>query len=58
MAGLRLTERVPYFLAGVAFPDCTVFGVETLRGGAKGVRGAGYFGNDWSVEHGEFALAE
>jgi hypothetical protein len=58
MPGLRLTDRVPYFLAGVAFPDCTMFGVETLRDGVKGVRATGYFGNDWSVEHGEFAWAE
>ncbi len=58
LAGMRLTERVPYFLAGVAFPDCTVFGVDALREGAKGARVAGYFGNDWSVEHGEFAWAE
>jgi pimeloyl-ACP methyl ester carboxylesterase len=55
VAGQRLTERVPYFLAGVAFPDCTVFGVDSLREGANAVRVAGFFGNDWSVEHGEFA---
>ncbi|MBI1840963.1 MAG: prolyl oligopeptidase family serine peptidase [Verrucomicrobia bacterium] len=53
--GLRLTDRPPYFLAGVAFPDCTVFGPETLSTGADGIRVAGFFGNDWTVEHGEFA---
>ena len=53
--GLRLTDRLPYFLAGVAFPDCTVFDSETLTAGADGIRVAGFFGNDWSVEHGEFA---
>jgi hypothetical protein len=58
LSGLRATERVPYFLAGVAFPDCTVFGADTLREGAKGVRGTGYFGNDWTVERGEFAWRE
>jgi hypothetical protein len=56
--GLRLTERVPYFLAGVGFPDCTVFDVETLREEIKGVRAAGFFGTDWSVEKGEFAWRE
>jgi hypothetical protein len=55
LSGMRLTERVPYFLAGVAFPDCTVFGVDTLAKGASAVRAAGYFGNDWTIEHGEFA---
>ena len=55
IAGLRLTNRVPYFSAGVAYPDCTVFGTDTLTKGNEGVRVAGYFGNDWSVENGEFA---
>ena len=58
MAGLRLTDRMPYFMAGVAYPDCTVFGIDTLRKGSAGVRAAGYFGNDWSVERGEFAWRE
>jgi dienelactone hydrolase len=52
--GLRLTDRVPYFLAGVAFPDCTVFGPEVLQQGAEGARVAGFFGEDWSVKNGEF----
>ncbi len=55
VAGMRLTDRLPYFLSGVAYPDCTVIGPEMLRDGAKGVRAAGFFGNDWSVENGEFA---
>ena len=53
--GLKLTDRVPYFTAGVAYPDCTVFGVETLAKGNDGVLVTGYFGIDWSVEKGEFA---
>ena len=55
IAGLRLTTRVPYFMAGVAYPDCTVFDTDTLTKGNEGVRVAGYFGNDWSVQNGEFA---
>jgi dipeptidyl aminopeptidase/acylaminoacyl peptidase len=55
LAGLKLTDRVPYFMAGVAYPDCTVFGPETLAKGNDGVLVTGYFGNDWSVDHGEFA---
>ena len=53
--GMRLADRVPYFLAGVALPDVTVFGPATLEQGWGAVTGAGYFGNDWSVENGEFA---
>jgi len=58
VSGLRLTDRVPYFIAGIAYPDCCVFGVDSLTKGRAGVRAAGYFGNDWSVENGEFAWRE
>ena len=58
LPGLRLTDRVPYFMAGVAFPDLTVFGSDALEKGWLGARMAGYFGQDWSVEGGEFAWAE
>jgi dienelactone hydrolase len=58
VTGLKLTDRVPYFMAGVAYPDCTVFGVETLAKGNDGVLATGYFGNEWSVDHGEFAWRE
>lgn len=58
LPGLRLTDRVPYFMAGVAFPDLTVFGSEALENGWLGARMAGYFGQDWSVDRGEFAWAE
>ena len=57
-AGMRLTDRLPYFLSGVAYPDCTVLGPECLSQGVAGVRAAGFFGEDWSVEKGEFAWAD
>jgi poly(3-hydroxybutyrate) depolymerase len=53
--GMRLTDRLPYFLSGVGFPDCTVIGAEMLTDGIAGVRAAGYFGLDWGVTSGEFA---
>jgi dienelactone hydrolase len=56
IAGMRLTERLPYFVSGVGFPDCLVIGPETLASGAAGVKAAGYFGPDWSVEKGEFVF--
>jgi hypothetical protein len=55
LPGMKLTDRLNYFLSGVAYPDCTVIGADMLRSGAEGVRAAGFFGNDWSVENGEFA---
>lgn len=53
--GMRLTDRMPYFLAGVGYPDCIVMGPEALSAGIPGVRAAGFFGLDWSVEGGQFA---
>lgn len=55
LPGMKLTDRLGYFRSGAAYPDCIVVGPEMLREGAKGVRAAGFFGNDWSVDHGDFA---
>ncbi|MBI3411345.1 MAG: prolyl oligopeptidase family serine peptidase [Planctomycetes bacterium] len=55
LKGMRLTDRMPIFLSGVAHPDCFVAGPETLTNGFDGIRAAGYFGIDWSVESGGFA---
>lgn len=57
-AGMRLTDRLPYFLSGVGYPDVTILGPEMLIEGGPGVRAAGYFGNDWSVDRGEWAWKE
>jgi len=54
-AGLRVTERLPIFSSGVRYPDLTIFGADVLERGNAGVRVAGFFGNDWSLERGEFA---
>ena len=55
LAGMKLTDRAPYFISGVAFPDCTVFGPAVLAKGADAVLATGFFGNDWTVEGGDFA---
>jgi hypothetical protein len=54
VAGMRLTDRLPYFVSGVAYPDCIVLGADALTKGVEGVRAVGFFGNDWSVTAGEF----
>jgi poly(3-hydroxybutyrate) depolymerase len=53
VVGMRLTERLPYFVSGVGYPDWLVFGPEAMAQGSAGVRGAGFFGIDWSVKMGE-----
>jgi dienelactone hydrolase len=58
LAGMRLTDRLAYFVSGVGYPDCLVLGPEVLTQGSASVRVAGFFGMDWSVESGEFAWRE
>jgi predicted esterase len=55
LRGLRLTDRLPYFTSGVAYPDCVVMNEETLTAGPSGILAAGFFGGDWGVDSGEFA---
>jgi dienelactone hydrolase len=58
LTGMKLNDRLNYFLSGIEYPDCTVIGSEMLELGAPGIRAAGFFGNDWSVQNGEFAWRE
>ena len=58
IAGLRLTDRLSYFVSGAAFPDLLVIAPNMLTEGAEGLLAAGFFGQDWSVDGGEFAWAE
>jgi dienelactone hydrolase len=57
LTGLRLTERLPYFTSGVAYPDCFVLRAAALGESGPAPIAAGYFGADWDVESGEFAWA-
>jgi pimeloyl-ACP methyl ester carboxylesterase len=54
LTGMRLTDRLSYFISGTGYPDCLVLGPETLASGGDGVRAAGFFGNDWAVASGEW----
>jgi hypothetical protein len=56
LSGMRLTDRLPYFLSGVGYPDVIVLSADVLRRGLPGVRLAGFFGSDWSLARGEFLL--
>ena len=58
LAGMRLTDRLPYFVSGVAYPDWIVLGSDVLRRGLAGVRAAGFFGLNWSTRSGETAWRE
>jgi pimeloyl-ACP methyl ester carboxylesterase len=48
-AGERLSNRVPVYTPGASFPDWLVLGGSLLTEGLGGIRGAGFFGNDWRL---------
>lgn len=52
--GFQAANANQYFSGGSGFPDLMIFSAEMLKGGIKEVKMAGFFGNDWSVEKGEF----
>ncbi len=58
LQGMRLTNNRPYLQPGYAYPDVTVFDDRVVTSGLDGIRVVGFFGNDWSVEAGEFVWNE
>jgi poly(3-hydroxybutyrate) depolymerase len=56
--GMRLTDRMPYLLPGVAFPDAIIARTSLLSAGEQGVEAAGFFGLDWSAGEGEFVIKD
>jgi predicted esterase len=54
-AGMRLTNRLRWFVAGIIYPDLMILEPKTLTEGTAGVRAWGYFGLDWRTETGEIA---
>lgn len=55
VVGMRMIDRLPYFVSGVGYPDCIVISSEILNKSSVGVLSAGFFGLDWGVDSGEFA---
>jgi hypothetical protein len=55
MTGMRLTDRLPVFVSGVAYPDWTLLSPDMLTQGAKGLLACGFFGQDWGLTTGESA---
>jgi hypothetical protein len=53
LPGMRAAEANQYFAAGSGFPDYMIFTSDLLKVGPKGIRMAGFYGNDWSLEKGE-----
>jgi dienelactone hydrolase len=53
-AGWVAASPGQYFISGAGFPDLMLFSAETLRSGTERVRALGWFGDDWSLDKGDF----
>lgn len=47
--GLRLADRIPYFVSGAAFPDFTLLRSDTLINTTGGTLAVGFFDNNWRL---------
>lgn len=54
--GMKATQGNSYFSGITGFPDVLIFKTDMLKDGLSGVMVSGFFGNDWSVEKGDFAI--
>jgi predicted esterase len=54
-AGMRLTDRLRWFVSGIVYPDLMILEPDVLSAGTAGVRAWGFFGPDWQVDGGEIA---
>ncbi len=54
LPGMKATYGNQYFITGPGFPDLALFRLSMLLEGYNAVECAGFFGNDWSVEKGDF----
>jgi len=52
--GMKAAYMNHYLVNGTTFPDVVLFDDSVLTDGASEVKCAGFFGNDWSIENGEF----
>jgi hypothetical protein len=50
LTGMKATNANQYFSGGSGFPDFMIFSNEMLRSGVEGVKMAGFYGNDWSLQ--------
>lgn len=54
MTGAKAAYMNHYLVNGTTFPDVLLFDNQVLTNGTSSVKCAGFFGNDWSIENGEF----
>jgi len=54
--GMRLADLAQFSHPYVSFPDILVYNSGVLKSDDEGVKCAGYFGNNWSVESGDILI--
>ncbi|MGE5944813.1 MAG: alpha/beta hydrolase-fold protein [Flavobacteriales bacterium] len=54
LKGMKAAYMNHYLVNGTTFPDVLLFDDDVLIYGESAVKCAGFFGNDWSVESGDF----
>jgi len=54
LKGFKAAYANHYFISGTSFPDLTVFRSAIVNKGFDAIECTGFFGNDWSVENGDF----
>jgi len=52
--GMKATYANLYLENGSTFPDLIIVNSHVIKEGVAGIEGAGFFGNDWSIERGDF----
>ncbi|WP_028376853.1 alpha/beta fold hydrolase [Leeuwenhoekiella sp. MAR_2009_132] len=52
--GMKAAYANDYLENGTTFPDVLIFDNTMLSKGIEGVKASGFFGNDWSVDKGDF----
>jgi poly(3-hydroxybutyrate) depolymerase len=55
LAGMQLTNRLRWYVSGIAYPDFMILEPKVLSEGTAGIRACGFFGLDWRTETGEIA---
>lgn len=58
LKGLKSSYSNQYFNSGTAFPDLTIVSSAVAIKGYDAVICTGFFGNDWTVKHGDFYWKE
>ncbi len=54
ITGMKLANFTPYYHPYINLPDVIIYNSEITKSDDEGIKFIGYFGNDWSIDTGEF----